>query len=530
LKRYDAVIVGAGAGGGIAAMVLAERGARVLLIERGRWLDFNTTGRDHLRNHRLSLYGHNTGPELEGNPRVYVSPTGKETKVRPHEGGWNNVASGVGSGTVVYGGQAWRFHPLDFRMASTYGVPEGSSLADWPISHDELAPHYEAVEWAVGVSGGAAHPGYPDRRDYPMPAFPFTKKGRTLRAGAEKLGWETRPVPLLINSIPNQGRDACAACQHCVGFACPVDAKNGTHNTAIPRAMATGNCDVMTHAVVTKVEKSGSRVTGVRVVVDGEETLIEADTVVLAASAIETARLMLLSDLGNEHDQVGRNLQGHYYAVAWGLMPDPVQDGVGPGASISTTRFSHGNEGIVGGGMLADDFVVLPVVFAKWFQNPAVPKWGKGHKDWMRYAYRRFLTAMGPVHEIPHPDCRVTLDPSVKDKYGLPVARLSGTTHPETVRATEFMVARAKEWLIASGCEEVFSSPQELHLSAGQHQAGTCRMGDDPRTSVVDRNGKVHGMENLYVADGSVHVTNGGFNPVLTIMANAHRTAGMVGL
>lgn len=527
MRRWDAIVVGAGAGGGIAAMVLAERGLRVLVLERGRWLDFETTGRDHLRNHRLSQYGHSTGPEVEGNPRVFVDAQGRESVVKPYEGGWNNVASAVGSGTLVYGGQAWRYHPLDFRMASTYGVPEGSSLVDWPISYDDLAPHYEAVEWAVGVAGGPPHPGFPERREYPMPAHPLTRKGEALRAGADRLGWQTRPVPLLINSVPWGGRAACAQCQHCVGFACPVDAKNGVQNTALRRAAATGACEIVPQAMVTGLVIRENRVAGVRAVVDGEEATFEAGVVVLAAGAIETARLLLLHGLGGE--QAGRHLQGHYYASAWGLMPDPVHDGQGPGASISTTRFNHGNDGVVGGGMLADDFVVLPIVFAKWFGGPDVPRWGKAHKDWMRHAYRRFITAMGPVHEIPHPECRVTLDPRVRDKYGLPVARLSGTTHPETVRTTAFMIERAKEWLVAAGAERVYSGAPELRLSAGQHQAGACRMGEDPQASVVDLTGRVHGVENLYVADGSIHPTNGGFNPVLTIMANAHRVASGIG-
>jgi choline dehydrogenase-like flavoprotein len=131
----------------------------------------------------------------------------------------------------------------------------------------------------------------------------------------------------------------------------------------------------------------------------------------------------------------------------------------------------------------------------------------------------------GPVQEIPSADARVTVDPSVRDRWGIPVARLSGTTHPETVRTAEFMHARTQEWLSAAGATKIWGKPPRLRLSGGQHQAGTCRMGDDPQSSVVNRFGRVHGHDNLYVADGSVHVTNGGFNPVLTIMALAFRTA-----
>jgi choline dehydrogenase-like flavoprotein len=143
----------------------------------------------------------------------------------------------------------------------------------------------------------------------------------------------------------------------------------------------------------------------------------------------------------------------------------------------------------------------------------------------MRENFTRVIRVTGPVQEIPSPDARVTLDPAVRDRWGIPVARLSGTSHPETVRTATFMHARAREWLHAAGASQIWGKPPRLRISGGQHQAGTCRMGDDPQTSVVDRNCRVHGYDNLYVADGSVHVTNGGFNPVLTIMALAFRTA-----
>src|SRR5204863_9887230 len=125
----------------------------VLLLEPGPALSFGDIPRDHLRNQRLSTYGHNAGPDIEGNPRVFVDPHGAARTVRPHEGGYSNNAACVGGGTRVYGAQSWRFMPQDFRMASLYGVPESSSLADWPITYEELEPYYERAECEVGVAG-----------------------------------------------------------------------------------------------------------------------------------------------------------------------------------------------------------------------------------------------------------------------------------------------------------------------------------------------------------------------------------------
>jgi choline dehydrogenase-like flavoprotein len=538
-SHYDVIVVGSGAGGGVAAGLLAEAGKRVLLLERGRALSFADLGRDHLRNQRDPRYGYNAGPGPDAGPRVAVDSYGRASVVLPLDGGYQNNAACVGSGTTVYGAQAWRFLPDDFRMASRYGVPAGSSLADWPLTYDDLAPDYERAEWEMGVAGDPAadEADRPRARPLPLPPLPLNTQGRLLRAAADALGWKTTTVPMLINSVPYNGRAACVHCQQCVGFPCPTDAKTGTQNTLIPRALATGRCTLVTEAMAERIETDAAgAVTGVTYRTRaGARVTASAEVVVSSAGAIETARLLLNSrsgahprGLGNAHDQVGRSLQGHFYAGAIGAMPDPIWDGVGPGATTATTQFSHGNDGLVGGGMLADDFIVQPVTFAR-RSVPGVPSWGLARKAWVRHGYARMLRVFGPVHEIPNPEARVTVDPDVRDRWGIPVARLSGTVHPETLRVHAFLNARAEEWLRAAGAGDIPpAAPSRLGLSGGQHQAGTCRMGHDPATSVTDPWGRVHGHTNLFVADGSLHVTNGGFNPVLTILALAYRVAGHI--
>lgn len=539
MKNYDAIIVGTGAAGGIVACVLAEAGKSVLLLERGPALSFSDVGRDHLRNQRLAIYGHNAGPELIGNPRVFVDPEGRARIVKPHELDYHNNAACVGGGTRVYGAQAWRFHPDDFRMASKYGVPEGSSLADWPISYDTLEPFYERAEWELGVAGDgrSIQAEIPRRRNYPLPPVPPSPHTVALEHGARQLGWGTVPVPLLINTKPYGGRAACIECKYCVGFACPTDAKTGSQNTVIPRALATGNCELKTSAVAETIDTDErGNVIGISYFVNSSATprreTARSKLVIVSAGAIESARLLLNSrssfhpaGLGNEHDQVGRNLQGHLYPRAYGLSPTRVFNGIGPGVTVATIHFNHDNPGIIGGGMLADDFIKPPIDF--WYDSlpPDLPRWGVANKRFMRDNYTRVMHVRGPVQDIPNPDGRVTIDDAVRDKWGIPVARLSGTTHAATVESAEFMRQRGEEWLRASGCERVWSTQPGLILSGRQHQAGTCRMGSDAKTSVTDEWGRVHNHDNLFVVDGSLHVTNGGFNPVLTIMALAFRSA-----
>jgi choline dehydrogenase-like flavoprotein len=539
--RYDTIIVGAGAGGIVAAHVLAASGRRVLLLERGRHETYATAGRrDHLRNQRLSRYGHNAGPDVAGNPRVAVSPQGVAEVLAPHERGYQNNAATVGGGTLVYGGQAWRFHPLDFRMANTYGVPEGSSLADWPFDYAELAPWYDRAEWEIGVSGDGAAAAriWPRERGYPMPPVPRGPAGEALRRGAAALGVETLTPPLLINTVPRDGRNACIGCNSCVGFPCPSDGKNGTQNTLLPRALATGSCDLLTRVVAERILTDASgRVSGVSVLVsaergDPQRVAFEAGEVVVAAGAIETARLLLASaagrepaGIGNRHDQLGRHLQGHVSSSVYGLFNHDVGIDRGPGVTIATTAWNHGNPDVIGGGMVADDFTMLPVIFWKRALPPDLRRWGREAKDFMRDNYRRVIQLWGPAQDIPSPEARVTLDPAVRDRFGLRVARLTGVCHPETVRTARFVSERAREWLEAAGATRTWGVPPSAVLSAGQHQAGTCRMGADPSSSVTDPFGRVWGHDNLWVCDASLHPTNGGFNPVLTIMALAYRVS-----
>jgi choline dehydrogenase-like flavoprotein len=534
LNDYDVVIIGAGAAGGIVAAVLAEAGRHVLLLERGGEGPSGTTGRDHLRNQRLSVYGHNAGPN-DDHPRVATTQDGHSHLLRPHELGYENNAACVGGGTRVYGGMAWRFMPQDFQMATTYGVPPGSSLADWPIGYDDLEPFYERAEWEIGVAGtaGADKFAAPRKKVYPLPPIESNPERIVLERGAAVLGLNTFPTPLLINTIPYNGRPACGRCGMCVGFACPTDGKNGVQNTMVPRAVVTGRCTLITSAMVQRIHiDERDRATGVSFFVHDELKTVTVGAVVCSAGAIESARLLLNSrtsrhpgGLGNDFDQVGRNLQGHIYNGAYGVMPDPIFDGRGPGVSIASTQFNHDNPGIIGGGLLTNEFIRIPAVFVKWAMPPWQPRWGVSAKKYVKENYRRTIRVQGPIQDIPNSNARVTLHPFVRDRWGIPVAHLTGTTHPESIRTSEFLRRRAEDWLTASGAKTVWSYPSQLGLSGGQHQAGTCRMGTDPCSSVTDSWGRVHGHENLFVMDASIHVTNGGFNPVLTIMALAFRNA-----
>jgi choline dehydrogenase-like flavoprotein len=528
--HVNAVVVGAGAGGGIVAKELAAAGLSVVLFERGRWQTFDDHDHDELISQRTTVLGNAFGPDDDGNPRV-VKIGDEWRTVLPSEGAYNNNAACVGGGTLSYGGQAWLFAEKDFRMRSVYGLPEGSTLEDWPISYDDLEPFYEKAEYEIGVSGDTTNPfAAPRKKPYPMPPFAYNTEAKMLEAAAKRLGLHPFPIPMLRNSVARGGRAACIHCRYCVGFACEVEAKCGTQNTVIPTAIATGNCTVKTQCMVKEVlTDARGRATGVAYFdARGRLDTQPADLVVVSAAATESARLLLNSKsklfpagLGNRHDWVGRNLQGHAYCGAVGLFEDEVYDDVGAGATISINDFNHGNPGLCGGGMLANEFIRLPYLFTN-SRPPGAPRWGRAHKEFQRKYFKRHMSVIGPVQEMPVFDCRVEVDPAVRDKWGIPVARISGRRHLHDLEVARFLSSKADAWLEEAGARETWPRLPGAGVSGGQHQAGTCRMGNDPATSVVDRHCRVHDVDNLFVVDGSVHVTNGGYNPVLTIMAIAY--------
>lgn len=539
-KPVDAVIVGAGGGGGIAAQELAQAGWNVVVLERGRWMKFEETGHHELKSQRTTVLGSAFGPDDARHVRVRQSGPGAWTKVLPSDGAYNNIAACVGGGTLSYGAMAWRFLPKDFAMKSTYGAPEGSTLEDWPITYDDLAPYYDRAEWDIGVNGRAGANTFEGKRgkDYPMPPLPYNREASILNTAAKKLGWHPFPIPMAINSKPYGGRPGCVMCPHCVGFQCEVNAKSSTAATVLPRAIATGNCEVRTECVAYSILMDGKgRATAVAYFdAQGKRQVVNAGkAVILAASATETARLLLLSKskqypngIGNRHDWVGRNLQGHAYSGAFGLFDQELYDGVGPAARIAVCDFNHGNEGVVGGAMLCNEFIRLPYLFARSIRPPGAPRWGKKHKDFQRQWYKRSMGVKGPVQEVPRWDARVELDPTVTDHWGIPTLRLSGGRHPKDIETARFIARKSAEWLRAAGALEVFETVAGSGLSGGQHQAGTARMSKDAKSGVVDPDCRVHDTANLYITDGSVHVTNGGFNPSLTIQALAYRTSARI--
>jgi choline dehydrogenase-like flavoprotein len=427
---------------------------------------------------------------------------------------------------------AWRMFAEDFAMASTYGTPEGADVLDWPIGYAEMEPFYSEAEWALGVAGDddALSARTPRSRGYPMPPMPDDPVRTLFRAAAERVGVRTGPIPFAINTVSRDGRPPCARCGQCIGHACPVDAKNGAHNTFLARALRTGRCDLLVDAPVLGISHRDQRADGVRVLIDGVEQTIACDRVVVAAGAVETPRLLLASGLGNAN--VGRFLHGHMASMVLGLAPQPVGLFPSPGHSIGTLDFVHDGKAPIGGGVIFDLFSPYPLLLTRLAALFGSGAYGSGHKQWMRDVAPRMVGLMSMAQELSSAEGRIRLHPSLRDRNGVPAPIVTGPRVPVTTDNVRYLANASMKWLEAADC----SRPIDLMALSGQaaaapripateHACGTTRMSDDPTRGATDRFGRLHGSPNVYVCDASLLPSSGGVNPGLTIAANALRVA-----
>lgn len=533
LPSVDVVVVGSGAGGMPVAAHLAERGARVVILERGPWLRREAFLEDEIDVKRRGQLW----PTVEAEPRTWRASDADEATALPTGVQLFANAMCVGGSTVHYSGLSWRFLPSDFRVRTEEGDVDGADLADWPITYDELEPWYDHAEWTLGISGEAFVNPFepPRRRGYPLPPVARNSAGAILELGARALGLHPFAPPLAILSRPYDGRPACTNKGFCSGYGCTVGAKSSTLEALLPRALATGRCELRPDAFVTRIPLDArGRAEGV-VYVDahGREHLQRADVVVLAAGGVETPRLLLLSaqrghpdGLGNANGLVGRHLMQHAPGTTvTAVFPEPLDGhkGVGPTRVVHDWVDSDPARGHIRGGYFHPrahggdpiELALRPIHGATW---------GAAHKASMAATFRHYLYSHVTAESLPVAANRVDLDPTVRDRFGLPVARITHTAHPNDVRLSAFLADRSAEVFRAAGATRVDVPPpgvRKLH----NHQMGTCRMGDDPERSVVDRWGRLHGVPNAYVTDASVFVTSGGLNPALTVEANAFRVA-----
>ena len=527
-ELVDFVIVGSGAAGGVIARELSQAGMTVVVLEQGPRISPQTRRHDELADWYLGGFTN----DAVKNPQTFRNRADKQAAVQTFKPAlWYGRA--VGGASLHYTANFWRFHEIDFIERSVLGAIPNTGFADWPITYADLEPYYTKVEWEIGVSGlaGASPFDPPRTKPYPMPPLPVKSSGVLFERGARKLGWHPVPAPMAINSQPYRGRAACVHCGFCHGFACEVFAKASTLTTVIPEAEATGKCEVRPESYVFRIEtnKQG-RVTGASYFDrDRRERSQRARAVVVCANGAETPRLLLMSansqfpnGLANSSGLVGKYLMFNSNTRALGVFEHELNEY----KSVQVTRILHDfydsdpKRGHYGGGGLDARIGPQPTTWAIRTATEG-PPWGSAFKARLKEFPRSMQVACHGT-SLPIESNNITLDPSLKDAWGLPAIRATYEDHPDDLATARFLQDRGAEILEAAGALRVTKAPITAQTSS-VHLLGTCRMGNSPATSVVDRYHRSHDVPNLFICDGSSLVTSGRGQPTMTIQALAFR-------
>ncbi len=519
--EYDVCIVGAGMAGGISAHELARQGLKVLVLEAGARV---APGR-RIELMQADLNGEDPWKLVDPQAEVY-STTGDHEY--PLEG---SRMRAVGGSTHHWGGLAYRMHASDFRLKSTHGIGE-----DWPLSYDDLEPFYGQAERELGVAGGTGDPfASPRSTEFPLPAFPFSYADTTLvKPTCDKLGIGIHTIPYARNSAPYQGRPACQAFGMC--HVCPIEAmyNGGVH---VRLAEATGRVEVRGNCTVLRLNPVSPTRLGSVTYADpaGTRREVTAHLFVLAAHTIESIRLLLLSrssgfpnGLANRSGTVGRYFMEHFGSGMAGVVGQPLYpQRIGFNTAHSLQYHDTPERARIG---------AIKLTFASGGLSPAREaaasgRWGREVKKHVRAVYGRTIAVVANVEQLPHADNWIGLDRRLVDRFGDPAPEIHlsvGLYERRTLRRARDICVRI---LRAAGARIPLSQyrkylTNEHHRIA--HHMGGCRMGTEPRESVVDPTLKAHDLDNLFVLGSSVFPTGGVVNPTLTIAALALRATSSI--
>jgi choline dehydrogenase-like flavoprotein len=502
--ELDAVIIGTGAGGAPILAKLAAAGLRVLALEAGPWW--------------LSPADDFATDELAAS-KIYWLDERLSAGDTPEAFGANNSGTGVGGSTLHWGAFVPRADPRDLHIHSDFNLGH-----DWPLTYDDLLPHYEAVERFLGVSGPAHYPWDPTRR-YPTGPVPINAPGQLMQRGFSALGLRATEAPIAALSEPYSQpeyghRPACVNRGFC-HQGCRNGAKASMDVTYLPWAVRSG-AEIRPHAFVTGFERNPQG--HITAVLYQDETdpatpitrRQRCKAVFLCAGAIETPRLLLHANLANSSGQVGRNYMAHVATQVWGTFSEPVRMNKGFPATIISEDTLRPADATFPGGYLVQSLGVVPVTFAQQVAR------GRGLFGTALTTYLdtyNHLAGIGINGDcLPSPNNFLELSTEL-DARGLPKPRIHFTYgEHETAMATHASKLLTSAWE-AAGATDIWTCPRSAHT------IGTCRMGTSPTDSVVDAHGRSHDIANLYVCDNSIFPSALAANPALTIMALAHRTA-----
>jgi len=498
------VVIGSGAGGGTLANELAQKGISSVVLEAGKRLEISD-----FKNDEDAMFGLFTWFD----PRT-TSGSWYVAKTSPDLPAW--TCKLVGGTTVHWGACALRMKEYEFKPLTRYGTISGANLLDWPIDLHEMEPYYDRAELKMGVTG-----------THGIPRLPASNHGKVLFAGAKKIGYsQFETTNMAINPVPRDGRASCQQTGFCVQ-GCTFGAKWSTLYTEIPKAEATGKSEIRPESQVLHIEHDASgKVTGV-VYSDSKGAVQrqKARIVAVAANSIESPRLLLNSSsskfpqgLANSSGQVGKNYMRHMTSTVFAIFDKPVHmyRGTAQSGIVMDEARLDTKRGFVGGYQME----LLPQGLPSFAQNIVPGAWGRDRASIVdNYSNIAGVWLVG--EDLPRDTNRITLHPSRKDKFGLPIPNVHVDDHPNDLAMQKHAIGQADALYKSIGAKRT------VHRQPfpSTHNMGTNRMSEKPRDGVVNRYGQTHDIPNLFVSDGSQFTSSSGENPTLTIVALAIRQA-----
>ncbi len=498
------VIIGTGAGGGVLANELAQKGVKVVALEAGgRYLPEDYVNDEWESFGQLAWLDPRT---TSGDWRVAKDFSGLPA--------W--IVKAVGGTTTHWAGASLRFQDHEWKALTTYGRVDGASLLDWPIDGAEMAPWYDRAETKLGVTRTGDRPGLPGNNNY-----------KVLEKGALALGYkEVHTGRMAINSLDYDNRMACQQTGFCFQ-GCKWGAKWSAAYTEIPAGEATGNLEVRERCHAARIEHDDSgKVTGVVYFdAEGQEQRQAARVVCVAGNNIESPRLLLNSasgmfpdGLANSSGQVGRNYMRHVTGSVYAVFDKPVRmwRGTTMAGIIQDEARNDPARGFVGGYELETLSLGLPFMAA--FLDPG--GWGREFTTALD-SYENMAGMWIVGEDMPQETNRVTLNSEVRDQFGLPAPNVNFSDHPNDIAMRNHAYKQGMAIYNAVGATRTFPTPPY----PSTHNLGTNRMSENPRDGVVNKWGQTHDIPNLFISDGSQFTTGAAENPTLTIVALAIRQA-----
>ncbi|CAA6812661.1 MAG: Glucose-methanol-choline (GMC) oxidoreductase:NAD binding site [uncultured Sulfurovum sp.] len=539
---YDVCIVGTGAGASGVAHKLVEAGMNVVMLERGGFYKEEDFSKDELAYCKREIV---TPSFKDSYHTIETQESGKWVKssTRDTERTYFN-GNIVGGSSNFMSGYFHRMKPKDFKLASTYGAIDGANVVDWVSDYKEFEPYFEEVERLVGVSGEVTHFEHHEPRstkNFPYPALDEHPISAKIDDACKKLGFTPYKTPRAILSKAKGKRDNCYYSNYCGSYGCSSGAKGSARASLLQPMLGKKNFSIITHAFVKKlVEKEGKVVEALYVdTKTKEDKRIKAKLFIVAGQAVESSRLLLNSKsksfpngLSNNAGQVGKNLLFSAGGVGSGQFDEDsmalnklMVEGLFVNRSLCDWYFYEEDGKEVKGGIV--DFLFQhanPMTQAtkQRFDNGKL-LWGKELQDKIYHKLNKTKQLNFEVFNdwLPTDNCFVSVDDKYKDAYGVPVANIRIGAHKRDLEVGEYLAKKAEDVLKKMGATEVKSSispapPPNL-------QAGGCRFGDDPKTSVLNKHCQAHEVSNLFVTDGSFMPTGGSVTYTWTIYANSFR-------